>query len=233
MLKELIKIANELDIRGLLKEADRLDHLIKGAHFEPSSNRERKRLNRIGRFIIKALRHKPEELGITLDEQGWVEIDVLLGALRDRGQEITGGQLEHLVSTSDKQRFAVDESGEKIRANQGHSVDVDLGYESQAPPEYLYHGTNEESIQDILDTGVQKMKRHAVHLSEDLDTAIKVGERRGKLLILRIQSSKMYEDGLTFQLSDNNVWLTDNIPIKYIEISSDDDQAKATIGRRP
>jgi len=220
MLEELIKIANELDKRGLKKEADELDRLIKEAHFNPDSNRKRKHLNQVGRFIIKALRHKPEELGITLDEQGWVEIDVLLDALRNKGHEITREELKYLVTTSDKQRFAVDELGEKIRANQGHSIDVDLGYESQAPPEYLYHGTNEESIEDILETGVQKMKRHAVHLSDDLDTAIKVGRRRGKLLILRVQSGKMYEDGYTFYLSDNNVWLTDNIPIQYIGVYS-------------
>jgi putative RNA 2'-phosphotransferase len=218
MLKELIKIANELDQRGLRKEADELDQLIKEVDFEPGSNRERKRLNRIGRFIIKALRHKPEELGITLDRQGWVEIDVLLDALRNKNQEITREELEYLVAISDKQRFAIDELGEKIRANQGHSIDVDLGYESQTPPEYLYHGTNEESIDDILETGVQRMKRHAVHLSDNLDTAIKVGRRRGKLLILRVESGKMYEDGYTFYLSDNNVWLTNHIPIQYIKV---------------
>jgi len=225
MLKELIKVANDLDNRGLVKEADKLDALIKLTHFEPSSNKEAKRLNRIGRFIIKVLRHKPEELGVSLGKQGWVEIDVLLDALRGRGKEITREQLEYLVAISDKQRFAIDESGEKIRANQGHSVDVDLGYESRVPPEYLYHGTNKESIRNILESGIQKMKRHAVHLSEDLETAIKVGGRRGRLLILRIQSGKMNEDGYTFQLSDNNVWLTDNVPIQYVEISADDDQA--------
>ena len=221
VVKKLIVLANELDSRGLIKEADVVDQLIIKAHFEPASNRKRKRLDRIGRLITYSLRHRPEELDITLDEQGWVEIDVLLEALHNKDKEITREELEYLIATSDKQRFAVDESGEKIRANQGHTVDVNLGYESQVPPEYLYHGTNEESVKDIMETGVQRMKRHAVHLSEDLGTAIKVGERRGRVLILRIQSGKMHEDGYVFQLSDNNVWLTDNIPIQYIEISSD------------
>ena len=186
------------------------------SHFEPKSNREAKRLNRIGRLIIKALRHKPEELNITLDRQGWIQVSTLLDALEKKDKEITREQLEYLVTTSDKQRFAFDESGEKIRANQGHSVDVDLGYEPQTPPEYLYHGTNREAVADILESGVKRMERHHVHLSDDLETAIKVGRRRGKLIILRVDSGKMHEDGYTFRLSDNNVWLTDYIPIQYI-----------------
>jgi len=220
MLKNLIAMANELDQIGLIKEADELDRLIKEAHFEPSSKRKAKRLNRIGRLIIYALRHKPEELNITLDDQGWVGVNTLLDALKNKDKEITREELEYLVSTSDKQRFALDKSGERIRASQGHSISVNLGYKPKAPPKYLYHGTNEESFENILETGVQKMQRHHAHLSEDLDTAVSVGKRRGRFIILRIQSGKMQEDGYAFYLSDNNVWLTDNVPTQYISVYS-------------
>jgi len=220
MIQQLIELSNYLDKSGYNKESAFLNVIIKKAHFQPRSNLEAKRLNRIGRLIIKALRHRPEEINITLDGHGWVEVNTLLDALQKHNREITREQLEYLVTTSDKQRFAFDESGEKIRANQGHSIDVDLDYKQQTPPEYLFHGTNRESIRSIAETGVQKMERHDVHLSEDLETAIRVGGRRGKSIILRIQSGKMHEDGYTFYLSDNNVWLTDHVPIQYLDAHS-------------
>lgn len=223
VINKLINLAGHLDDIGLAEEASEVGRLIKEGHIEPESGREVNRLNRIGRLIIYALRHKPEELNVVLDEHGWVDIGVLLEALSAKGYKITREQLEYLAETSDKQRFGLDASGDKIRANQGHTVDVDLGYEPQTPPEYLYHGTNREAVKNILNDGLHKMRRHAIHLSEDLNTAIDVGSRRGAPFMLRVQSGKMYEDGYTFHLSDNGVWLTSSVPIKYIETSFDND----------
>lgn len=167
------------------------------------------------KFLSLILRHQPELIGLTLDTNGWADVDTLL-ALAARRKRITRDELETIVAESDKQRFAFNEDHSKIRANQGHSVQVDLELPVSTPPEFLYHGTTGAFVTEILNTGIKKMSRQHVHLSVDKTTATKVGSRRGIPLILTIRSGDMHRDGFAFFVSANGVWLTDHVPPKYI-----------------
>ena len=162
------------------------------------------------------LRHKPETIGIKLDPNGWADVDELLAGINAKGIKIDFELLEDVVLTNDKQRFTFDETCSRIRANQGHSVEVDLELTPLAPPELLFHGTVAPSIPGILANGLQKMNRQHVHLSKDLDTAVIVGKRRGNPLILQIAAGKMHADGHTFYRSQNGVWLCDFVPPHYL-----------------
>ncbi len=197
--------------------------ITKLSQYSPESNKRKKKLKRIGRIIILALRHKPEVLGLRVNEEGWVQVSDLLSSLANSNKEITVDELRYIVDSSDKQRFALSEDGLRIRANQGHSIDITLGYDAVVPPDYLYHGTTEEALNNILKDGIQKMGRHHVHLSEDLTTAIEVGSRRGRSIILKVESRMMHEDGFEFYNSDNNVWLTSYVPSKYIVVPFGDE----------
>jgi putative RNA 2'-phosphotransferase len=174
------------------------------------------RLVTVSKFISKHLRHEPEKLGLLLEPGGWVLVDDLLDGAAEIGFTISRDELERVVAESDKQRFSFDESGEKIRANQGHSTAVDLQLPDTPPPAVLYHGTPEKFVAVILAEGLKKMKRHDVHLSPDVATAVKVGSRRGKPVILAVDSARMAADGHTFRVSANGVWLTDHVPAKYL-----------------
>jgi putative RNA 2'-phosphotransferase len=174
------------------------------------------RLMRVSKYLAKYLRHAPEELGLTLQPGGWVTVDDLLGAARNHGFPIDYDELVECVETNDKQRFAFDVSGELIRANQGHSVEVDLQLEERVPPEALYHGTVDRFLPSILAGGLNKGRRHHVHLSKDAEPARKVGARRGKPVILRVDAGRMHGDGHRFYLSANGVWLTDSVPSEYL-----------------
>lgn len=169
------------------------------------------------RFLSLVLRHKPEEIGLTLGDGGWIEVDLLLAAMKTYGRALDRADLAAVVANNDKQRFAFSEDGKQIRANQGHSVAVDLHLEAATPPETLWHGTIAASLPAIKSQGVLKGKRHAVHLSPDLETAIRVGARRGKPVVLVIRSGDMGRDGHLFQRSANGVWLTEHVPPRYID----------------
>jgi putative RNA 2'-phosphotransferase len=171
---------------------------------------------KLSKYLAKYLRHAPQEIGLTLRPGGWVPVDDLLAAAEKNGFSITYDELVECVETNDKQRFAFDISGELIRANQGHSVEVDLQLEEREPPETLYHGTVERFLPSILEAGLVRGKRHHVHLSKDVETAVRVGARRGKPVILTIDSGRMYRDGHKFLLSVNGVWLTEAVPPKYL-----------------
>ncbi|GAB4028913.1 RNA 2'-phosphotransferase [Spirosoma gilvum] len=171
---------------------------------------------RVSKFLSLVLRHKPESLGITLDEQGWTEVDTLLTKLRTKGYRIDRNQLEYIVETNNKKRFAFSPDGTQIRANQGHSVDVDLGYTEKQPPRFLYHGTATRFLDAIRAEGLKKMNRHHVHLSSDEQTAYAVGSRHGKPVILTIKAGEMATTGHAFYQSENGVWLTDTVPADYI-----------------
>ena len=173
--------------------------------------------NRISKFLSLVLRHEPEKIGIVLDEHGWTDCHELIQAAARHGVQFDHATLLEIVRASDKQRFALSEDGTRIRANQGHSVKVDLALTPQPPPESLYHGTVEKFIAAIRSTGLHKGERHHVHLSPDLTTATKVGERRGKPVILTIRAAAMANAGHPFFLSDNGVWLTDAVPPEFIE----------------
>ncbi|MDB6076324.1 MAG: phosphotransferase KptA/Tpt1 [Akkermansiaceae bacterium] len=176
-------------------------------------------LKRISKFLSLVLRHDPGKIGITLDPHGWVDGETLLKAMSGKFPKISQQTLLEVVRTCDKQRFALSEDGTRIRANQGHSVEVDLDLVPVTPPAYLYHGTVAKFLADIGKDGLQKGKRHHVHLSTDLTTATKVGERRGAPVILRIRSGEMAEAGLRFFRSENGVWLCDAVPPSYIDFS--------------
>lgn len=171
---------------------------------------------RTSKFLSLVLRHKPEEIGIWLDQAGWVDVDTLLAAMARHGRAFTREALERLVESSDKRRFAFSEDGKMIRANQGHSVEVELGYEAVPPPAVLYHGTATRFIDSIRQQGLIKGRRHHVHLSEDQAIASQVGTRYGKLVLLVIDSKSMHESGCAFFVSTNGVWLTDHVPPQFI-----------------
>jgi len=175
-----------------------------------------KRIVKISKFLSKHLRHSPEALGLRLEAGGWVEVETLLRACAKRGFEITRTQLEEVVAQNDKQRFSFDETGTRIRANQGHSVEVDLQLEPLAPPPVLYHGTARHNVAAILETGLRKMNRHDVHLSTDVETATKVGRRHGAPVVLRVEAAAMHEAGFTFYRSANGVWLVESVPPEYL-----------------
>ena len=170
----------------------------------------------ISKFMSLVLRHQPQEIGLILDENGWADVIELIQKSAKKGIKFSMEDLEIVVETNDKKRFAFNENKTRIRANQGHSVEIDLALKPIIPPEFLYHGTAEKSLNSIFENGIQKMNRQHVHLSQDKETALKVGSRHGKPIILTILSEQMYQDGNLFYQSDNGVWLTDFIDIKYI-----------------
>jgi putative RNA 2'-phosphotransferase len=176
-----------------------------------------KQATHFSKLLSYILRHKPGEYEIVLDENGYTNVDELINKLNTQTENINFEILQYIVDTNDKKRFAFNEDLTKIRASQGHSVDVELGYTEKQPPAILYHGTVEKFLTSILAEGLQKMQRHHVHLSADRATAIKVGERRGKPIILAIKADEMFTAGYKFFLSDNDVWLTDHVPVQFIE----------------
>jgi len=172
---------------------------------------------RISKFLSLVLRHEPERIGIVLDDAGWTDVAALLEAAAHHGVAITRDQLAEVVAASDKQRFALSPDGARIRANQGHSVDVDLRLDPVPPPATLYHGTVDKFLASIRSKGLLKGERHHVHLSADAITATKVGERRGKPVVLAIRADAMADAGHTFFRSANGVWLVDTVPPEFLE----------------
>ncbi len=171
--------------------------------------------NSTSKYISLILRHKPEVIGITLDEHGWANVDELIaGVSRTHPLDMAG--LEEIVRTDEKQRYSFNEDKTKIRANQGHSVPVDVELEAVMPPELLYHGTGEKYVASIDAQGLIPKTRLYVHLSGDYGTAVKVGARHGKPRIYQVHSGQMAVDGYTFYRSVNGVWLTKEVPVRYL-----------------
>lgn len=175
-----------------------------------------KRATTVSKFLSLVLRHEPSRASIRLDPAGWVEVGDLLAGCARAGMAITPEELDEVVRTNEKQRFAFSEDGLRIRASQGHSVEVELGYEPAVPPETLYHGTIAKFLDSIHAQGLLKGERHDVHLSESPETATAVGQRRGQPIILRVHAGRMHRDGHTFRRSANGVWLTDSVPAAYV-----------------
>jgi putative RNA 2'-phosphotransferase len=174
----------------------------------------------VSKFLSLVLRHKPEVIGLTLTLQGWVFIEDLLAAAKAHGKTIKREVLDEVVFTNDKKRFAFSADGLSIRANQGHSVDVDLELTPQLPPKVLYHGTATRVLSQIKTAGLLKMDRQHVHLSAHEDTATRVGARHGKPIVLIVNTEKMSGDGIPFFLSLNGVWLTEHVPSQYINATA-------------
>ncbi|AUC15158.1 RNA 2'-phosphotransferase [Tenacibaculum sp. SZ-18] len=180
-----------------------------------------KEIKRISKFLSLLLRHQPETIGLNLDENGWADVEELIDKSKKRRMHFSISDLEKVVAENDKQRFSFNEDKSKIRANQGHSIkNVNLEFEAIEPPENLYHGTVEKFLESIKTNGLQKMNRQHVHLSEDVITATKVGSRRGKPIILVINSGWMFREGYEFYKSKNGVWLTDQVPSKFIQFKN-------------
>ena len=176
-----------------------------------------KKNTEISKFISLILRHKPETIDIKLDENGWCNIDSLIQGMENSGTKINRELLEYIVRNDSKQRYSINFEKNLIRANQGHSIPVDIEFELKKPPEKLYHGTIEKFIPSIKNKGLLKAQRQYVHLSQDEETATIVGKRRGIPIILEIDSRKMDEDGFKFYISTNKVWLCEYVPNKYIK----------------
>lgn len=174
-------------------------------------------LVRASKFLSLVLRHQPEVVGVTLDGAGWIDVDVLLAALARHGNAMTRETLDEVVFSNDKQRFAFSDDGGRIRANQGHSVEVDLQLEPKSPPALLYHGTADRFLDLILREGLRAMSRHHVHLSSSKEVAMRVGKRHGQLVLLCVNAAEMHREGHVFFQSANGVWLTDFVPTAHFK----------------
>ncbi|GAA2522781.1 RNA 2'-phosphotransferase [Pilimelia columellifera] len=168
----------------------------------------------ISKRLSYVLRHRPDSIGLTLTDDGWTTIGELLAAFAEHGTTVSRDQLARVVANNDKQRFTID--GERIRANQGHSIDVDLGLASVPPPDTLYHGTAIRHLRSILRDGLIRGRRQHVHLSADIDTALRVGARHGTPVVLRVDAAAMTTAGHAFYRSANGVWLTDAVPAAFL-----------------
>lgn len=176
------------------------------------------KLKNTSKILSLLLRHNPEKAGLTLDKNGWVNVDELLEKFSKRFYSLELEYLQEVVAEDNKQRYSFSADGTMLRANQGHSVKIDLELEVVEPPEILFHGTVEKFINAILTDGIQKGSRQYVHLSADTETATSVGNRRGKPIILKVQAQKMANQGYKFYLSENKVWLCDHIPANFLTI---------------
>lgn len=173
---------------------------------------------RASKFLSLVLRHQPQTAGITLDAAGWTPVaDLLKGCVRAR-QPLTRKQLEHVVSTNSKKRFEFSPDGLRIRASQGHSVEVDLSYEARIPPPKLYHGTATRFLDAIREKGLLKMKRHHVHLSAETKVTMEVGARHGQPVLLTIDAEAMHRKGHVFYQSTNGVWLVEHVPVEFLSL---------------
>lgn len=177
-----------------------------------------KELKRISKFLSLVLRHRPETIGVVLDDAGWTLVEELLSAMRRSGRGISREELDAVVRENDKQRFAFDETGLLIRAQQGHSRPVELGYKPAVPPDVLFHGTPRQFVEAIRAGGLQKQSRHHVHLHAGEETATAVGRRRGEPVVLTVDALRMHRDGFAFFVTPNAVWLTDHVPPEYLQI---------------
>ena len=171
---------------------------------------------RMGKYVSMLLRHHPEEAGVVLDEHGWTDVADLIEKVNPR-YPLTEEILHQIAEGSDKKRYEFSEDNKRVRAVHGHSVQVDLGYEESEPPAVLYHGSATKYQQSIEEKGLLKQSRQFVHLSENVEQAIDVGRRHGKLLLYEIDAVKMHEDGFRFFRSSSGVWLTDHVPVRYLK----------------
>ena len=172
----------------------------------------------ISKFLSLVLRHQPEALGVTLDKEGWTPVNELLEKMQQKGMKVDLPKLQEVVATNDKKRFAFSADGTKIRASQGHSLPVDLGLTPMTPPPVLYHGTATQNLSAILKEGLRAQSRQHVHLSADTTTALKVGSRHGKAVVLLVKSAEMHGQGHQFYQSANGVWLTDFVPAAFLKL---------------
>lgn len=171
---------------------------------------------RISKFLSLVLRHRPESIGLSLDGYGWADVDDLVRAAAAAGVAIDSETLESIVHESEKKRFTLSDDGKRIKANYGHSIDIDLGLEQREPPELLFHGTATDQVEAIKQEGIGRRGRRYVHLSADDATALEVGRRHGDPVVLKVQARLMHEHGFEFYLSESDIWLTRSVPPFYV-----------------
>jgi putative RNA 2'-phosphotransferase len=188
-----------------------------------TSSMDEKRLVKLSKYLSRHLRHQPQALGLTLEPGGWVAVETLLAAMARHGVTISRAELEEIVTRNNKQRFAFDATGERIRASQGHSVAVDLQLAPTVPPATLYHGTSRATVDAILREGLRKMRRQHVHLTAEIATAVNVGSRHGAPAVLLVDAAAMARDGHLFYRSENGVWLTESVPPRYLRLLAPDE----------
>lgn len=174
-------------------------------------------LQNISRYMSLILRHKPEVIGISLDKHGWAVVDDLINGIAKNNEGFNMAILKEIVETDNKQRYSFNDDKTLIRANQGHSIPVDVELEEKEPPRFLYHGTGEKYVSSILEQGLIPKSRLYVHLSKDIETAQNVGRRHGKEVVYKIEAHEMYQDGYKFYLSVNGVWLAKGVPLQYMQ----------------
>jgi len=177
-------------------------------------------LTKISKRLSYVLRHRPDTVGIVLGDGGWIGVDDLLAALAGNGHTVSRSVLDRVVAENDKQRFEYSEDGLRLRARQGHSTEVDLGYAPATPPDVLYHGTATRNLESILVQGLVKARRHHVHLSTNRETMIQVAMRHGEPVLLIVDTLRMYKDGYRFFVTGNDVWLTEHVPPAYLAVVS-------------
>lgn len=177
---------------------------------------DEKKHKRLSKFMSLVLRHDPAAIGLELTEEGWTDVSMLIEKMNEAGKDIDFDTLVSIVEQNDKQRFGFSADRKRIRANQGHSIEVKLGYEAMKPPAVLYHGTAQQHLGSIFKTGLEKRNRHHVHLSAERETALKVGQRHGKPILLLVAADTMEKEGFTFYQSENGVWLTDQVPTRFL-----------------
>lgn len=176
-----------------------------------------KQLTQLSKFLSYVLRHKPESIGLTLNTEGWAVVSDLLRLAKDAGTAITLDELKQIVASDSKGRYSFSADQSFIRANQGHSTDtVDIKHQKAVPPVVLYHGTADKNLESIMKQGLVPGSRHHVHLSADMETAIKVGQRHGKVVVLKIDAKEMLKRGYDFYVSENGVWLVSAVPSEFI-----------------
>lgn len=174
----------------------------------------------LSRYISFILRHRPDTIGLSLDKHGYIDVQDLINGIKENNDfYIDLDILKFIVETDNKKRYSFSEDGTKIRANQGHSVKVDLGLKEVKPPSILYHGTGEKYLESILKEGLKSKSRMYVHLFSDIDTAISVGKRHGEPIVLGIDAERMYKDEYKFYLSENGIFLAESVPVKYINVA--------------
>ena len=216
-VKNASKVAQKIDI---MFEKAAYDNKTVAVHFsvgeKESAIISHMNLQSISRYISLILRHKPEVIGITIDEHGWANVEELIQGIAKNNPGFNKEFLEEIVRTDNKQRYSFNDDKTLIRANQGHSIPVDVELEEKEPPKILYHGTGEKYIASIDQNGLIPKSRLYVHLSKDVETAKAVGKRHGKEVVYSINSEQMYKDGYKFYLSKNGVWLTKRVPVKYL-----------------
>jgi len=176
---------------------------------------KKENIEKISKFLSFILRHNPQSIGLKVDVNGWANIDEIIE--KSKKIKLTREVIDKVVAQNDKQRFII--KSNKIRASQGHSIEVDLEFKAVTPPDILYHGTATHFLESIMKTGLSKQKRQHVHLSKNIEIASSVGERHGKVVILKIDSKRMFDEGYEFYLSENRVWLTDAVPVQYLGVN--------------